>query len=235
MPAPTLTTARRSAAPRVPSPEGLSSSLKAVCSGSCSVESSPRERSQMATHSTQSTAPLQSRSKARARASKCCAGTVFAGVSSTSTKPCTNSAKSIRPSSFESRAKKRSYQGTGSLHCMSSSSEVICAQTMSTSCCSASRRAKRQRSLSNALPPSTSKTTWGSSGLLEGRRPRGEARMGWAWRETDSSTLMFPTSTQGCRKASALESRADSSTTRSLLTRSCASLEEFSHASRVLS
>mmetsp|Transcript_55725 Transcript_55725/g.172742 ORF Transcript_55725/g.172742 Transcript_55725/m.172742 type:complete len:286 (-) Transcript_55725:395-1252(-) len=234
MPAPTLTTARRSAAPRLPSPEGLSKRRKAVCRGSSSWHTSWRERIQTATHSTQSTAPLQSRSRERARASKCCSGTAVAGVSRTSVRPRTNSAKSRRPSSLASRAKNKSYQGTGSLHCMSSSSEVIWAQTTSASCCRASRCAKRQRSLSSASPMSAFMMMPGSFGLRDsvGFGPRGEARTGMACCETGTSTPAWPSSTHGCRKAWSLGNRTSSFTTRSRRMRSCASPETSSQASR---
>mmetsp|Transcript_10707 Transcript_10707/g.29091 ORF Transcript_10707/g.29091 Transcript_10707/m.29091 type:complete len:256 (+) Transcript_10707:491-1258(+) len=225
-----LTTARRSAAPMMPSPEGLSSSRKAVRSGSWSWYSWCRDSSHTATHSTHSTQPLQSRSSARANASRCSAGALLPGRSSMSCRPCTNSAKSSRPSSLASRAKKRSYQGIGSLLCMTSSSDVIWAQTMRSNCCNASSCAKRQKSPRSALPPSGSRSTGRS---LE---PRGEEpRAGRARREVETRAPGLSTSTQGWRKASSLVVRLVSSTTSSLQIRSWASLDRFPQASRVRS
>mmetsp|Transcript_30800 Transcript_30800/g.84942 ORF Transcript_30800/g.84942 Transcript_30800/m.84942 type:complete len:250 (+) Transcript_30800:624-1373(+) len=218
-----------------PSPEGLSSKRKAVRSGSGSVQAPWLERSATAAHSTQSTVPLQSRSRARARRSRCSSGTSAGETSINALRPCTNSLKSSRPSSLVSRAKNTLYQGMGCWSGSSSASEAICAQTTSTSCCRASRRAKRVRSWSRAVACAAPRTAIGSFAPLargvEGADRPCSATCNTGWSVPPES----PGSTHGCRRASVLVKRTLSSTKRNRCTRSWACRERPSHAARLWS
>mmetsp|Transcript_100930 Transcript_100930/g.323970 ORF Transcript_100930/g.323970 Transcript_100930/m.323970 type:complete len:277 (+) Transcript_100930:247-1077(+) len=187
--APVVATASRSATPMLPSPEGLSKTRKAVARGSTWRPNVSEQTSGTATHSAQSMAPLPSKSRLDARSTSWSSGTSPLD-SNSAFMPSTNSCKSSLPSSSESRAKKRSYHGIEGLSRMSSASEVICAQTVRTSCWKASRLAKRESS-DNAPGACRTRST-----RLTSCRARGETkRLDKAREEARSGTRLMSAGT----------------------------------------
>mmetsp|Transcript_66830 Transcript_66830/g.105720 ORF Transcript_66830/g.105720 Transcript_66830/m.105720 type:complete len:216 (+) Transcript_66830:121-768(+) len=143
---PPSTTAKRSAAPTVPSPVGLSNSLKAVPRGSGASHKFSTVKSPTASHSPHSMAPLPSVSSARAKLCNLASGT----CSSPSKVfiPLANSSKPMRPSPFSSRITKSEYHGIGKGLDLKALSDMVCEQAARTTFCIGSKLAKRMSSMS---------------------------------------------------------------------------------------
>mmetsp|Transcript_10154 Transcript_10154/g.26097 ORF Transcript_10154/g.26097 Transcript_10154/m.26097 type:complete len:309 (-) Transcript_10154:1151-2077(-) len=181
----------RSSAETSSSPDEQSSKRNTVLMGSETPNISGAEDSAKATHSTHSTAPEPSKSKAAASASSF--ATSGAAGPRRALSEVKSSGRSIRPSWFSSNAKNMQYQGTGSEASMTSRSGVSCAHNMRTHRCSRSSFAKCAIAESRA-GTKTARSEREALVMADGDRYRSAMRSG--------GSTSSPSTIQGCLMAS---------------------------------